>query len=99
MQSLWFRFKDERGVVTHTGLVTAPTLVGLFWEIDQFGDPFSVEVATVRQGGGFCVPMEMSEDGPVPADAGVEISDHIPMGDDETRWKPPVWPKLEEIYQ
>ena len=89
MIHVWFRFKDEMGMVYRQGLACAQDKVELFWEIDQHGDPYEVEIASVRRSGSLGVDVEEDAEGTTTYSE-VELGQGIL--DSKLRWKTPRWP-------
>lgn len=92
MKAVWFRFKESG----HVGMAVAQDVRSLFWIIDEFGNPFDVEIANVGRGA-FCVKPDIDPEG------GIEWSEFEgseslgtvtalkPEG--KRRWRDPEWPR------
>ena len=87
MTAYYFRVVEEGKPNGWVGLVVAPTLQHLFWAIDEFVDPFSVEIQTAKFAG-YCYHMEI--DGDDVTASKHEFSEHEPFFDDD-KWRKPVW--------
>lgn len=91
MRAVWFRFIDQDGEPTgFVGMVAAHTAEGLFWAIDEFGDPYAAQIKTVKFHGGFCCKEAADLD-----DLEIsswESSEQMPFPDDEG-WRTPKWVK------
>ncbi len=101
MTSHLFRFVDDEEKPTgYAGIAFAKNKTDLFWLIDEFGDPYSVQIAKTGNYG-MCVKYEISED--EDADdiySEVEISERAYYGltGDKREWKKPSWPELSVLY-
>ena len=61
-QTVLFRFVDKEGTPTgYVGIAFARDKEELFWTIDEFGNPFSVEVADLKQAG-ICIKCDVTLD-------------------------------------
>lgn len=75
MIAYFFKFDyDETLPSGWMGLALARDKASLFWEIDQFGDPYSCVIQTATMGG-YCVFVDESEDD-------IDDTQH------ETGWRP-----------
>ena len=91
-----FRFLNEFGKANFAGFASAPTKKALFWQIDEFGDPYSCEIKKIPSCG-MCVPVHHNPDGfvdvaPNAVDLELEIGERFGLainGDDG--WKKPDW--------
>jgi len=96
MIAKWFRFIDDDSKPTGwVGLAIAHDKKGLFWQIDEHGNPYSVEVMPLRRGGSVCMEYKyfLNEDGETDADTiGHEVCEETPIFEDEG-WKKPNWPE------
>lgn len=101
MTAYLFRFVDDEEEPTgYAGIAFAANKTDLFWLIDEFGDPYSVQIAKVGQSG-MCVKYEISEDEDVDSVySEVEISDmaYNRLTGDKRAWKKPSWPELSVLY-
>ena len=86
MIAYWFKIGE------YIGLAIAKDKASVFWEIDQFCDPFSCEIITAKAGG-FCCKVE--EFGDEVEFSDLETSGHMPLLDDK-RWREPEWPPFSE---
>ena len=77
----------------------------LYFTIDQFCDPYGVEIKTAHRGG-YCKQVEHtyypedSEHGEedVYEESKFEFAEEEPLINDDEGWRKPVWPSLEELY-
>lgn len=72
------------------GLAFAANMRDLFWQIDQHGDPYSVEIMRLKSGS-VCIYQILNddiEDGEPDAPEEVEWCDQISHG----KWELPKWP-------
>jgi len=101
MIACFFRFVDDEDEPTgYAGIAFADNKKDLFWVIDEFGDPYSVQIAKISNSG-MCVKYEMSEDEDVDdVYSEVEISERAYYGltGDKRAWKKPSWPELSVVY-
>jgi hypothetical protein len=90
MIAYYFRTIDEKGKPTNwMGMAFAQSKEELFWQIDEFCDPYSVEIMTARRGG-YCRRIEIDGDEHLSHDH--EISEDEPLFDDESYpWRKPKW--------
>lgn len=89
MKAVWFRVIGQDGQPTgHVGFASGRDMVELFWAVDEYVDPYAVEVKPASMAG-FCVKY-VQEDEEVEC-VEHEITDRLPFPDDEG-WKKPVWP-------
>ncbi|MEY2680655.1 MAG: hypothetical protein RL661_886 [Pseudomonadota bacterium] len=100
MDSYFFRFMNEDGTPTgRIGLTSGRTLTDVFWEIDQYGDPCSVQIHPVKAGS-FCVHLQENEDQDLYEFSEVEFTENFPDSNSKN-WKVPTWATekgLHEIY-
>lgn len=93
MKAFYFRFigNDDKpsGWI---GFAMAETIDGIFDVIDQFGDPYSVEIYAAKEAG-FCVQWK-----PFPDDSGdavmekpPELIESMPWVFDDDGWTTPAW--------
>ncbi len=87
-----FRFVNQDSKPTgYFGFACAANKKELFWEIDQYGDPYSVELSTTTSGS-YCLK-QLSD---VPFSDDQETSEHETDGvyfDGIKKWRKPNWPK------
>ena len=69
------------------GFAMAKTMQHLFWTIDEFVDPYAVEIKTAKAAG-YCYHMKI--DGDDVETSGYEFSGEEPFFD-EDKWRKPVW--------
>ena len=95
MKAVWFRVIDADGIPTgHIGFAMGRVEVELFWAIDEFVDPYSVEVKRAKVAG-FCFKAEENEEDVLFFDQ--EITGVMPLPS-EDGWEKPEWPEIEQIY-
>lgn len=94
-KTYWFRFIDrETGEPTgYMGLAVARDMVELFWEIDQYGDPFGVEIRPVERGS-FCAHFQDEPNEGTDLFSEVKITEYLPG---KERWRKPDWSDYEVI--
>lgn len=88
MIAKWFRFKNDNE--NRIGLAVAATKKDLFWEIDQYGDPYACDVINIQYGSMLIeVKAEFNEEKDTDTEYGdLEISESSPMPEiDEDKWK------------
>jgi len=85
MIAVAFRFGNH----DWTGLAFAANMKELFWQIDQHGDPYDVEIMSLRDGS-VCIKHKRKayEDGEPDTPEEVEWCAQIDYG----KWKHPKWP-------
>lgn len=86
MIAKWFRFQKSDGLAW-IGLVVAPTTEGVFWAIDEYGDPYGCDVINANFGG-YCRLLRIDGEDTITLDT--EGSASEPLMDDP-RWKPAKW--------
>lgn len=58
METYYFRFLDgDRQPTGYVGLVTGQDMADVFHQIDQYGDPYSVQLRPAIEGS-FCIKIE-----------------------------------------
>ena len=89
MLAYWFRLMDGNGQqpTGYVGLAVAPNMRDMFWEIDQYCDPYQVQLKTVRNGS-VCT-LEPEDDDAERSEW--EASGWFPMSSD-LGWRVPRWP-------
>jgi hypothetical protein len=87
MTAYYFRVMQDGEPNGWVGFAMAETMKQLFWTIDEFVDPYSVEIRTAKAAG-YCYHMEVDGDEITPSKH--EHSGHEPFFD-EDKWKKPVW--------
>ena len=97
MKAVWFRVIgiDEVVPTGHIGFAMGRDEVELFWAIDEFVDPYSVEIQKAKVAG-FCFKAEESEDDVLFLDQ--EITSVMPLPS-EDGWEKPKWPDFDKIYK
>ena len=108
MKAFWFRFLAPDGHegrdTSFVGLAVAANMVDLFWEIDQYGNPFEVEIQPVQRGGSFCVGVQKTQEFGVPffepKNSTLEVSEATPLEVSDAPsnkpnpdWQTPKWPR------
>ena len=89
MIAYFFRFVDFKGEPTgYTGLAVAANMTDMFWTIDEFGDPYSVEIKSATEGG---VCFLETEDGDSVTRTEVETCEKNPLATDVIKWRRPTW--------
>ena len=90
MIAYYFRTIDEDGKPTgYMGMAFGQSKEEVFWAIDEFCDPFNVEILTARRGG-YCRRIEVDGEDHISHD--YEISDTEPIhGDESYNWRRPKW--------
>ena len=87
MTAYYFRVIQDGKPNGWVGFAMAETMQHLFWTIDEFVDPYAVEIKTAKSAG-YCYHMEVDGDD-------VKDSKHEFLGDepffDEDKWRKPVW--------
>jgi hypothetical protein len=98
-QAVMFRFIDAAGKPTgYVGIAFARDDKELFWTIDEFGDPYSVELANLKQAG-MCIKCDVNN-GDIEAEINsseVEITGHFTDAvsmPDTCKWKKADWSLL-----
>lgn len=62
MKAFYFRFLDADGKATGwVGLVVGQTMDKIFDCIDEYGDPYTVQIQAAKKGG-FCVQWKLFDD-------------------------------------
>ena len=85
MTAYYFRVVENGKPNGFAGLVVAPTLQHLFWAIDEFVDPYLVEIQTAKFAGYF-YQMKIDE-------YRINVSDYEiePFYSRKGKWRKPVW--------
>jgi hypothetical protein len=87
MTAYYFRVIQNGEPNGWVGFVMAESMQHLFWTIDEFVDPYAVEIKTAKVAG-YCYHMEI--DGDDVQSSEYEFSEHEPFFDDD-KWRKPVW--------
>jgi hypothetical protein len=87
MTAYYFRVIQDGEPNGWVGFAMAETMHHLFWTIDEFVDPYGVEIQTAKTAG-YCYHMAI--DGDDVTNSKHEFSEHQPFFDDG-KWKKPVW--------
>lgn len=87
MTAYYFRVIEDGKPNGWVGFVMAETMKHLFWTIDEFVDPYAVEIKKAKTAG-YCYHMEV--DGDDVTSSKYEFSEHEPFFD-EDKWRKPVW--------
>jgi hypothetical protein len=89
-----FKFINDSGEPTgYYGFAVANSMVDLFWEIDQYGDPYSVLIKKMKRSS-MCVKVDVISDEELDFNQYEVSEDFIGILDDE--FIKPEWP--ENIY-
>jgi hypothetical protein len=90
MLAYYFRTIDSSGQPTgYMGMAFGQDKTDVFWMIDEYCDPYSVEILTARRGG-YCRRIEVEGDEHFSHDH--EISETEPLfGDESYNWRRPKW--------
>jgi hypothetical protein len=88
MTAYYFRVVEDGKPNGWVGFVVAPTLQHLFWAIDEFVDPFAVEIQTAKFAG-YCYHMEINGDDVVVSKHETSESDKLFF--ESKRWRKPIW--------
>jgi len=94
MIACWFKW-DRDGDSAWMGFAMAENKTELFWEIDQYGDPYTCEVISERRSGSHCSLVQVDEEDGwrvVVERSELEVAEREPLVDDD-RWRSPNWPK------
>lgn len=97
-----FRVIEEGEPNGHFGIVKGQDVEDLFWRIDEFTDPYQVELKELSQGG-VCFFMQRENDGHGPTlmladDNKLELSEDVERQcDSDKRWFKPKWPEYEKM--
>lgn len=93
MIAYWFRLMEEGKPNGYVGMAVAYNMRGVFWQIDQYCDPFAVEVKSV-QSGGFCtregVGWSESNEAFYSGRTEFETAEQMPFSW-EKKWRKPSW--------
>jgi len=87
MTAYYFRVVEDGKPNGWVGFVMAPTVQELFLAIDEFVDPYAVEIQTANTAG-YCYHMEI--DGDDVETSKYETSELEPFFD-RPKWRKPVW--------
>ena len=89
MKAYYFRVIDDNGKPTgHVGMVAGVNWSDIFWTIDEFVDPYSVEVKRATAGG-FCYYLDESDEEDIQSRE-YEFGIQTPFPSDKG-WKKPEW--------
>jgi hypothetical protein len=99
-----FRIKQADNTISHHGLVSAVDTSDLFWAIDEFVDPYAVEINKYKRPLSICFTTELDiedveddEDGyVVPMEINhLELGDHLSNAISESKdWYIPNWKNI-----
>jgi len=97
MVAYWFRFVNAENKPTgYIGLAVGKNIEDILWQIDEFGDPWSVQIQSVRWGG-MCWKENKSTD---PDEDNYsdeyEVTEYSPDPWADKGWKTPKWVGTEE---
>lgn len=87
MTAYYFRVMEDGEPNGYVGFVMAESMQHLFWTIDEFVDPYAVEIQTAKVAG-YCYYMKV--DGDDVETLKHEFSEHEPLFD-YGKWRKPVW--------
>jgi hypothetical protein len=93
MKTLYFRFLDNDDKPTGwVGFVAAKSMSEVFDIIDEFGDPYSVQVCEAKTAG-FCVQWKSFTDdsGEAVMEGPPELAESMPWVFDDENWVRPAW--------
>lgn len=62
MKTIAFRFVDVQGPTDWVGIASAKDWTGLFWVIDEFGNPYETEYQDLPMGGAVCWREDWNKD-------------------------------------
>jgi len=85
MIAYYFRQIENGKPTGWIGFVVAPDLKNLFWMVDEFLDPYSVEIKTANSGG-YCKFWDVDRE----ESSNYENSEFQPYPD-ESGWRKPKW--------
>ena len=88
MTAYYFRVMQDGKPNGWVGFAMAESMQHLFWTIDEFVDPYSVEIKTAKTAG-YCYHLEKKYEDEW-TETGHEFSGHEPDWD-EDKWRKPVW--------
>lgn len=105
MIAYYFRVLVDDKPNGYMGLVFGHNMNSLFFAIDEFCDPYGVEIKKAHHGG-YCKFVEhtyypeTAEHGEedVYDESEYEFAEEEPEIDDNEKWKKPVWPSFEVLY-
>ena len=86
MTAYYFRVIQDDKPNGYYGFAMAETMHHLFWTIDEFVDPYALEIKTAKTAG-YCYHME--DDGVDVKESKYEFSEHEPFFEDG--WRKPLW--------
>ena len=88
MTAYYFRVIQDGKPNGWVGFAMAETMQHLFWTIDEFVDPYAVEIKTAKTAG-YCYRSEVVDGWEINR-SNYEFSEHEPFFD-EDKWRKPVW--------
>lgn len=92
-----FRVMNDDGTPTgYSGFAVGRNITAVFWEIDQYVDPYRVEIMTASAGG-YCLknPDAVDDDDDEMDDySEIEISDYHEPASSGAKWRKPDWSKV-----
>ena len=90
MIAYYFRVAEEKEPDGWIGLVVGQNMEDIFWGIDEYIDPYQVEIKTAHRGG-YCRFIDKDEYGNYECDQSKsEFSQDEPLFD-EKGWRTPKW--------
>lgn len=93
MKAFYFRFlDDEQNPTGWIGFAMAKQIDDIFCIIDEFGDPYTVQIQMAKKAG-FCVQWKQFTDGSGDAvlEMPPELSESMPWVFDDEAWIIPPW--------
>ena len=87
MTAYYFRVMEDGEPNGYVGFAMAESIQHLFWTIDEFVDPYAVEIQTAKVAG-YCYHMKVDGDDVETSEH--EFSEHEPLFD-YGKWRKPVW--------
>lgn len=98
MKAVYFRVVLEDGTPTgHVGLVTYDGSKDLYLSLDEFVDPFAVEI---KDADDFSFCMKVTNFGEDEIETSeYEIGEGVPDPYENNGWRKPKFPPLEDIYR
>ena len=87
MTAYYFRVIEDGEPNGWVGFAMAESMQHLFWTIDEFVDPYAVEIKTAKAAG-YCYHMKVDNDDVKTSK--YEFSREEPFFDDD-KWRSPIW--------
>ena len=89
MTAYYFRVVEDKKPNGWVGFVVAPTLQHLFWAIDEFVDPYVVEIQTAKFAG-YCYHMKIDSDDVINSEHQTSQSEPF-FSENNKWWRKPIW--------